>query len=93
MGGEAEVCRQFRVSGRVQGVCYRASARALAQRLGLRGWARNLADGDVEVVACGSPAALAELERWLWQGPAGARVTAVTSRAGSATPGPGFEVR
>ena len=68
---------RFLVSGVVQGVFYRASTRAQAQRLGLTGHARNLADGRVEVVAHGDPDALDALERWLWQGPPAAQVDAV----------------
>jgi len=70
-------CRRFVVSGRVQGVFYRASTRERAQHLGLTGWVRNCADGSVELVACGDEAVLSELESWLWQGPQYARVTAV----------------
>ncbi len=65
---------RFLVSGRVQGVFYRASTRNEAERLGLGGSARNLADGRVEVVASGSDDALSALERWLRQGPPSARV-------------------
>lgn len=68
---------RFHVSGRVQGVSYRAATRAQAQRLGLRGHARNLADGRVEVLAVGAPQALEELARWLRQGPPLARVAEV----------------
>lgn len=68
---------RFHVSGRVQGVSYRAATRAQAQRLGLRGHARNLADGRVEVLAVGAPQALEELARWLRQGPPLARVVEV----------------
>lgn len=67
----------FLVSGRVQGVFYRASTRAQAQPLGLTGHARNLPDGRVEVHAYGSPEALDALERWLWQGPPAAEVEGV----------------
>jgi acylphosphatase len=70
-------CRHFLVTGRVQGVFYRASTQQAAQRLGLSGWVRNLSDGRVELLACGSETALAELEKWLWQGPANARVERV----------------
>ena len=70
-------CRRFTVSGKVQGVWFRAATREQAQRLGLRGHAINLADGRVEVLACGDAAALEALERWLWQGPDLARVSAV----------------
>ena len=63
-----------RVAGRVQGVWFRASTRDRAQQLGLTGYARNLRDGRVEVLACGAPEARAELCRWLHQGPPMARV-------------------
>jgi len=53
-------CR-CRVSGRVQGVFYRASTRAQAQVLGVTGYARNLPDGSVEVLACGERAAVDSL--------------------------------
>jgi acylphosphatase len=68
---------RFLVSGRVQGVWFRAATREQALRLQLRGFARNLADGGVEVVAVGAEAALAELEQWLWQGPPLAKVASV----------------
>ena len=74
--GGAAAIRCF-VSGRVQGVYYRASTVEVAARLGLRGWARNLPDGRVEVVAAGTPDAIAELTAWLWQGPPSARVDSV----------------
>ncbi len=67
----------FHVSGRVQGVHYRAATRAQARRLGLLGYAKNLPDGRVEVVAHGDDAALAELEAWLRLGPPLAAVAAV----------------
>lgn len=72
------VAVRFLVSGKVQGVFYRASAREQALALGLAGHARNLADGRVEVVACGSASAVEALERWLWRGPAAARVDGVS---------------
>lgn len=65
------------ISGRVQGVYYRESTRQEAQRLGVTGWVRNLADGRVECHLEGPTEALARLEAWLWQGPAAARVTGV----------------
>lgn len=72
-------CRRFLVTGSVQGVFYRASTEATARGLGLSGWVRNRPDGSVELVACGEEATLRELERWLWQGPAQARVQQVTA--------------
>lgn len=73
-------CRHFRVSGHVQGVFFRATAQETAGALGLCGWVRNTADGQVELVACGEDEALAELERWLRHGPPRARVNGVTVR-------------
>lgn len=72
-----QACRRCWVSGRVQGVFYRASTQRKAQELGVRGYARNLPDGRVEVLACGELAAVAALCEWLWQGPPRAEVTAV----------------
>ena len=65
------------VSGRVQGVGYRYWTIGEARRQGLDGWVRNLADGGVEILALGDPAALDRLEAACQSGPAGARVTAV----------------
>jgi len=62
------------VSGRVQGVFFRASTQEEGQRLGLAGWARNLPDGRVEVVAQGPQPALDALVAYLHRGPAAARV-------------------
>ncbi len=68
---------RFVVSGRVQGVYFRESTRQRADALGLSGWVRNLDDGRVEGLACGAAKALAELQRWLHQGPPAARVDAL----------------
>ncbi len=65
---------RFIVSGKVQGVWFRASACDQARALGLRGNARNLADGRVEVLAVGDAAAIDALAAWLRQGPPRARV-------------------
>jgi acylphosphatase len=73
----AVIARRCYVSGRVQGVFFRASARQKASELGCRGYARNLPDGRVEVLAVGEPAAVQALIDWLWRGPPAAHVTAV----------------
>lgn len=70
-------CRRCRVTGRVQGVFFRASTREQARHLGLTGYARNLPDGSVEVLACGETKALQALQDWLWQGPPLAQVSQV----------------
>jgi acylphosphatase len=68
------------VTGRVQGVFYRASARDEAERLGLNGEVRNLPDGSVEVVAEGELAVLEELIAWCRRGPHMAQVEEVSIR-------------
>ena len=73
----ATAAARFLVSGRVQGVAFRAYTRAQAQALGLRGHARNLADGRVEVLAVGDAAAVERLADWLKTGSPMARVDAV----------------
>jgi acylphosphatase len=84
---------RYLVEGRVQGVFYRASALEHAQKLGLSGWVRNLPDGRVEVLARGEASGLDQLSAWLWQGPAGARVSAVTVEPSHEDPPAGFAVR
>jgi acylphosphatase len=62
------------VHGLVQGVNFRAATRREAERLGVRGWVRNLEDETVELVAEGEEAALFDLLGWLRRGPRLARV-------------------
>lgn len=66
------------VSGKVQGVWFRASTCDEAQKLGLTGWAKNLPDGRVEVMAFGDKASLQQLLTWLRKGPALAKVSELT---------------
>ena len=73
----SRVSRRFLVTGRVQGVYFRHSTRIEAERLGVAGVARNLADGSVEVIAHGDATALAQLRDWLHQGPSMAVVAKV----------------
>jgi acylphosphatase len=65
------------ISGRVQGVFFRYSARQRAEELGLTGHARNLTDGRVEIIAEGEESGLNSLLAWAHQGPLGAYVTGV----------------
>ena len=76
--GESLAAFRWIVEGRVQGVSYRAFTRQAALRAGLDGWARNLPDGTVEVLAVGLPAALSELEARLREGPRWGRVDRLT---------------
>jgi len=80
------VARQFVVSGKVQGVFFRASTRQQALRCGIAGYAKNLASGEVEVVAVGPEDAIKQLHQWLHQGPPTARVDRVTVIEISADP-------
>lgn len=66
------------ISGRVQGVWYRASTVEKAKALGLRGWVKNLSDGRVECLACGDEADVKALCDWFWQGSPLSKVTDVT---------------
>ena len=86
-------CRRYRVRGRVQGVFFRASTREQARQLELCGWARNLADGDVEVVARGQRDKLEQLAQWLAHGPPAANVTNVSSEALELETPDDFEIR
>ncbi len=94
-GNPDEIVRRFRITGRVQGVYFRHGTRIEAERLALRGFARNLPDGSVEVLAAGAPAALDALRAWLERGPARARVDAVAELGpgGDGAPPAGFEIR
>lgn len=91
----SDICVRCHVSGRVQGVWFRAATQEQAQALGVRGFARNLADGRVEVLACGSTDAVDSMVSWLAKGPPMARVRDV-ERTEEALPADGvptdFEV-
>lgn len=84
--------RHLIVTGRVQGVGFRASMAREAQALGVTGWVRNRADGSVEAMICGTPEQLAALLLWARRGPPAARVdhVAVEEASGEFS---GFEQR
>jgi acylphosphatase len=65
------------ISGRVQGVWYRASTRQKAEELGLTGWVKNTADGNVEAVFEGDKSTVHEMIAWCWIGPPLAKVVDV----------------
>ncbi len=78
---DKKICKHCLVSGRVQGVSFRYYTRQQAQRLGIIGGAYNLADGRVEVIACGEMSAVEQLCAWLHQGPPLAHVSSVHCQA------------
>ena len=76
----SKVCIIAWVYGRVQGVGFRYTTQHEAQRLGLTGYAKNMDDGSVEVVACGESDRVEQLMKWLKAGgPRSARVDRVLS--------------
>jgi len=75
---ESNQARRYFVSGIVQGVGFRYFTQRAAERLHLSGYARNTADGRVEVYAIGSDEQLAKLRTALERGPWGARVSGVS---------------
>lgn len=72
------LCIHCYVSGKVQGVWFRASTQNEANRLGVKGWVKNIPDGRVEVLAVGEKESVLQLFAWLKQGPELAEVTEVT---------------
>jgi acylphosphatase len=89
-----QIARKYQISGRVQGVGFRAFTEAQAAVEGLHGWVRNLADGRVEVLLEGDEEAVDRAEAKLRRGPAGARIQGVivdeVAPSGRAT---GFAIR
>ncbi|WP_413284473.1 acylphosphatase [Vibrio sp. MA40-2] len=85
-------CVKFVVSGFVQGVGFRFHTCHEGNKRGLTGYARNLDNGDVEVVACGEQGALESLDQWLQQGPTTSRVDKVISQPVEFKAYQGFQV-
>lgn len=68
------------MTGRVQGVFYRATARRMADQFGVTGWVRNEPDGSVRAEVQGDDAGVDAMVRWCRDGPAAARVTGIDIR-------------
>jgi acylphosphatase len=85
-----EIAVRLRISGRVQGVAYRAWLEREASLLALAGWVRNRRDGSVEVVLCGPQDAVREMIERCRSGPPLARVAAISEEVEATAPGPGF---
>ena len=85
-------CLHCVISGKVQGVFFRAATQQQARALGVTGWVRNRSDGTVELLACGDEAAVRVLEVWLWQGSTQSKVQNVKSVVVKAEPFDTFEI-
>ena len=93
MSEEGLVQRGYRITGRVQGVFYRAWTRETALELGVKGTVRNRFDGSVEARALGSPETMKAFEARLWEGPPAARVDAVEAfESADPLPSASFEI-
>ena len=68
---------KIRITGLVQGVFYRDSARDAAKKLNLKGYAKNMPDGSVESVVVGDKENIEEYAKWCEEGPASAQVELV----------------
>lgn len=87
-----KICMHYYVSGRVQGVFFRAYTQSRATSLGVVGFVRNLSDGRVEVMAVGTALQLEAFSLWLQSGPPQARVEGVTQEIVALQEFEGFEV-
>jgi acylphosphatase len=83
----------YLIKGRVQGVFYRANTQSKAIELGVTGWARNLPDGGVEVMAFGTEDQLKTLSDWLGKGPTLAKVTEIETKEVEWQRHPFFEIK
>jgi len=75
-----KLCAEILVTGKVQGVFYRAHTKTLALELGLKGYVQNQDDGSVKIVVQGTKPLIRELELWCHQGPKLANVKTVQIR-------------
>ena len=92
--GEVRVEAQVVVSGKVQGVWFRAATQAQAKAEGVSGWVRNRPDGSVEALVQGGEAAVDRLVDWMRHGPPGARVTDIrVDRRPAGAFHEGFDIR
>ena len=89
----ARIARSIRVTGRVQGVFFRAWTKQQADQLGVTGWVRNLPDGAVEALVQGEETAVAEMIARLHSGPPAATVERVQVRDAEGVSATAFSIR
>ena len=86
------MCYRYVISGRVQGVFFRASTQQLAEQHGVSGWVKNLPDGRVETFACGPSESVQQFEQWLHHGPRLADVREVVKTPAECHAAGSFEI-
>ncbi len=72
------ICKIYTITGRVQGVWFRAGTQKTARKMDITGWAKNLPNRSVQVLACGSEENIERFAAWLKKGPAFAKVKSIT---------------
>lgn len=87
------ICCHCIITGRVQGVYYRVETRKTALALNLTGWVRNVDDGNVETIVCGTKDIVDDFIKWLWQGPPAAKVDNVVIKTIAWQEFKSFEIR
>lgn len=90
---ETTMALKVRVTGRVQGVAYRAWAQREAEALGVVGWVQNEQDGSVSLLIAGPTSAVDRMLHALWDGPTAAAVTGVHAEPAEPPDGSGFAIR
>jgi acylphosphatase len=80
------------IKGKVQGVFYRATAKKVAEQLGINGWIKNTKEGNVEVIVTGNEERLNEFLNWCKQGPKDAKVKDITVTTKSPDAFNGFSI-
>ncbi|HAS61186.1 MAG TPA: acylphosphatase [Vibrio sp.] len=83
---------KFKVSGRVQGVGFRYHTAYFGLKIGVTGYAKNLWDGDVEVMVCGDDVQITKMENYLRQGPPSARVDSLSRQSVDIQHYKGFDI-
>ena len=84
---------RYRVKGRVQGVGFRYFTYRVARSLAIKGWARNLGNGDVEIHAEGDPTSVSEFQSRIESGPPLARVSEIEVESATAEDAEDFSIR
>ena len=86
------ICKLYTISGRVQGVWFRAGTQKAANQFCITGWAKNLPDRRVQVLACGEETQIEQFAAWLHKGPLLAKITEIIEEDIPVQEFPTFEI-